>query len=143
MKNFLRNPWVSGVCIGLIVLLVGYYVFGIGKSEPVTKETKNYAPQTMSGSQDGIQIQGDVKVGIQPRVLTQEIENRLIKNLDKNQNITIEVIAGNSEASHFANQIRDFLLNNGYSIKRFGAAFFPFLNDNLHIQNNMIFVSAQ
>ncbi len=32
-QNILNNPWVIGIGVGLIVMLLGYYLWGIGKSD--------------------------------------------------------------------------------------------------------------
>ena len=34
MRKILNNTWVVGIGTGLIVVLIGYFVFGVGKAEP-------------------------------------------------------------------------------------------------------------
>ncbi len=51
--KILSNPWFVGIGTGLIVLLSGYYVFGIGKSEASIKAISSPCSINTSGQSGG------------------------------------------------------------------------------------------
>lgn len=68
-----------------------------------------------STNQSGGITANQVNIGAIPRNLDENLKNQLLENLkNKSEKIDIASVMGDSEAFRFANQINDFLKNQGY-----------------------------
>lgn len=126
MKKQILYPLIVGVG----TLLIGYYVFGIGKIDVVEREVINYASQTIENSPGSTNVQAVVNLKDQPRILSQEIKDDILsqfksKGVDKTKKIQIVAISGDGEAYNYASSIMDFLTNEGYVVEGVARDFNP------------------
>jgi len=70
-----------------------------------------------SHKQQGGITAGIVKVGTPPRTISSVIKEQFAQHFkDKNKTVTIKCVLGDDEAFNFATQIREYLINEGYSV---------------------------
>ena len=86
--------------------------FGIG---PLGNIMSNDRPifEVNSINQQGGITAGQVNISPQPRRLTEANMQQLRQNLPRNKKVTVVAVMGDGEAFNFAQQIRDFLAQDG------------------------------
>jgi hypothetical protein len=125
MSEFLSNVSKKERCALLVLLLLFYYPF---QSSVLIKPDNNEKQKTSSNNVGNVgegvvfQNSGNVTaekielINNKQRTLDPDSEDVLKKELlNKDARIKIVSLLGDSEAYNFASQIKDFLVNEGYS----------------------------
>lgn len=79
----------------------------------------------MSHNQQGGITAGIVNVGHKPRTINTNIRSQLAQLLpDKSNTVTVTCVMGDGEAFNYAEQIKDFLISEGYTVNGVNQAVF-------------------
>ncbi len=108
-------PYIVGIftIIGAIVAILGYK--GVKKDK--NQDEKNIFNVTSHNQQGGITA-GEVNIGNTPRTFNQKVTAALQARLpsEKSKTIVITAVLGDQEAFQFAEQIKEYLLSQGWKV---------------------------
>ena len=114
IKGFLRDNWVITIFGGLTVILISYYIFGVGKNS--NGDIYNVSSQYQKG---GITTAKVEIMTIPSRHLDEDTTSWLHNQLKDEKGITLVVLStvGDGEASQFALEIANYLNSHRWIVR--------------------------
>lgn len=86
-----------------------------------------------SFNQQGGITAGEVNIGPQPRNLNSDLQTQLRSQLPSGKKVSVTAVMGDGEAFQFAQQVKDFLIDQGYEVSGVNQAIFaqPVMGQNI------------
>ena len=86
-----------------------------------------------SFNQQGGITAGEVNIGPQPRNLNSDLQKQLRSHLPSGKKVTVTAVMGDGEAFQFAQQVKEFLVSQGYDVSGVDQAVYaqPVMGQNI------------